>query len=291
MVFETFLLSEDGKIRHWRFFIFGFIYTTLGMFLAAQIFKAWASLVMVFLAMLASVPVFYTLTIQEEKRILSNENELTLWKRHNDIIMLFIILFLGMVCAFAFWYFILPKTVSTSLFSLQTSTIGDINSKITGQASIPTGKLSMLIFINNLKVLVSALIFSFLYGIGALFILTWNASVLGTAMGSFAKSQFTIAGSVTGLTIGGTIYAGIITLLRFWIHGIPEMAGYFVGGLAGGILSVAIMHHDISTKYFEKITLDVAVLLFWAIGILLVSAGIEVFITPLIVKMFSLAIL
>ena len=38
-------------------------------------------------------------------------------------------------------------------------------------------------------------------------------------------------------------------------HGIIEIAAYFVGALAGGILSVAIIKHDIRTKYFWKMQL------------------------------------
>ncbi len=286
MVFEEFITS-DSNPSWWKVFVFGFIYATVGLFLAVQVFKSWASLVMVFLTVLACVPLFYSITVREERNVLVSNSEISLLRRHRTIIILFVVLFLGMLSAFAFWYYVLPN--SSSFFSLQQQTIGDMNSKIsseavTGRASASSGKIFGLILLNNVRVLLSAIVFSLLYGTGALFILTWNASVLGVAMGSFAKQHFAVFGAKFGTAVGtGVLYAGTITVLRFWIHGIPEMAGYFVGGLAGGILSVAIMHHDISTKNFEKISLDVAALLLWALGILVVSAGIEVYITPLIV--------
>ena len=45
--------------------------------------------------------------------------------------------------------------------------------------------LASEIFINNMGVLFLCIIFSFLYGAGAIFILTWNASVIAAAIGSF----------------------------------------------------------------------------------------------------------
>ncbi len=107
-------------------------------------------------------------------------------------------------------------------------------------------------------------------------------------MGAFAKQHFALAGTGwTGAT-SGLIYAGAITLTRYWVHGIPEMAGYFVGGLAGGILSVAVVRHHMASKNFERIAIDVGTLLLWAAGILIVAAALEVFVTPLLVKVFPL---
>jgi uncharacterized membrane protein SpoIIM required for sporulation len=67
------------------------------------------------------------------------------------------------------------------------------------------------------------------------------------------------------------------------IHGIPEMAGYFVGGLAGGIISSAFINHDLGTENMEKIVIDASTLISIAIGILAVAALIEVSLTPFIV--------
>ena len=64
------------------------------------------------------------------------------------------------------------------------------------------------------------------------------------------------------------------------IHGIPEIAAYFVAGLAGGIISVAVIRHDFGTKRFKHILFDSLDLIVISIFILLVAAAIEVFITP-----------
>ena len=123
--------------------------------------------------------------------------------------------------------------------------------------------------INNKSIL-----FAFIYGLGAIFILTWNASVIGTAIGIFVRSK-TIAGSSVLLSVPLGLY-------RYFLHGIPEILAYFVGGLAGGIISVAIINHDFGTKKFEKIILDSSELITLSLIILFVAALIECYITPLI---------
>jgi uncharacterized membrane protein SpoIIM required for sporulation len=61
---------------------------------------------------------------------------------------------------------------------------------------------------------------------------------------------------------------------------VPEIAAYFVAGLAGGIISIAIIRHDFGTKKFEHILLDSADLFLLSIGLLLVAGILEVWVTP-----------
>ncbi|MFH2028053.1 MAG: stage II sporulation protein M, partial [Nanoarchaeota archaeon] len=107
---------------------------------------------------------------------------------------------------------------------------------------------------------------------GAIFILTWNASVIGVAIGNFARSNITNATSYFHVTSLG--------ILRYMIHGIPEIAAYFVAGLAGGIISVAVIRHHFTSKKFERILYDSTDLLIIAMVLLFIAALIEVYITP-----------
>jgi uncharacterized membrane protein SpoIIM required for sporulation len=125
----------------------------------------------------------------------------------------------------------------------------------------------MNIFSNNVYVLIFTIIFSLIFGAGAIFILVWNASVISAAIGIFAK--FDLANLPLGLA-------------RYMIHGLPEISAYFVGALAGGILSFAIIRHDTYNRKFWKVIQDSLNLIIIAIAILLISAFIEVFITPVI---------
>ena len=92
------------------------------------------------------------------------------------------------MCSVALWYVILPTSIHQNLFSIQTHTIETINYQVTGNA-INAGGVFLKIFLNNIRVLTFCLLFSFFYGVGAIFILTWNASVIGVAIGNFIRSN------------------------------------------------------------------------------------------------------
>ncbi|MFW6231209.1 MAG: stage II sporulation protein M, partial [Nanoarchaeota archaeon] len=79
-------------------------------------------------------------------------------------------------------------------------------------------------------------------------------------------------------------YAQVLScgLMRFTFHGIPEIGAYFVGGLAGGIVSVAVIRHELYSKKFRKIIFDSMDLAVIAVLLLLLAAIIEVFFSPMI---------
>jgi uncharacterized membrane protein SpoIIM required for sporulation len=70
--------------------------------------------------------------------------------------------------------------------------------------------------------------------------------------------------------------------LRYMIHGIPEIGAYFVGALAGGIVSVAIIRKDLRGERSWKILQDSLILVIIAVLILVVAALMEVYLTPLL---------
>ena len=131
--------------------------------------------------------------------------------------------------------------------------------------------------------IIFCILFSFLYGLGAIFILTWNASVIGTAIGNFVRTELYQLGSQFHLGLGFNYFQIIsIGLFKYIIHGMPEIMAYFVAGLAGGIISVAAIKHDFGTRKFEHILLDSADLILLALFLLFIAALLEVYITPTI---------
>ena len=71
-----------------------------------------------------------------------------------------------------------------------------------------------------------------------------------------------------------------LSLARYMIHGLPEIAAYFIGTLAGGIIGISIIRKEFRTEKFWNIMHDSLLLIISAIVILLIGALIEVFITP-----------
>ncbi len=271
MVFESLISPWKAEKQPWELFFFGFLYASIGMSLSLWIFKDFAGLISVFFTVMSCIPLLYSTMRLEEEKIDYYEEERSLLQEHGRALMFFIFLFIGMTLAFTTWYVIMPIEVSESVFSVQTHTILQINGSATG---LP---LFSKIFFNNLKVLTFCLLFSFIFGAGAIFILTWNASVIAVAMGAYIKSG--LLGTTSNVLLAhASGYSSAI--LRYFIHGIPEIAAYFVGALAGGIISVAIIKRDIATKNFQKIAFDTSNLILISIMMLFVAGLIEAFITP-----------
>jgi uncharacterized membrane protein SpoIIM required for sporulation len=283
MVLESIISPEGAENKPALMIFLGFFYTSLAMFLSFYIFEAYSSIFMIFLTTIAATPIIYKLMKTEEEKDLTDVEEKVLLKEHSKALKAFMYLFIGATLCFAFWYAVLSQDMVNTLFHAQSSTISSINAKVvetTGYVTNP-GAVFTRIFFNNVKVLLFCVLFSFMYGAGAIFILMWNASVVGTAIGSFIRSSVgLLVGTACGPNLGTTFCAVSSGILRYTIHGVPEILAYFVAALAGGIISIAVINHEFTSRKFEHILLDSADLLMLAIGILFVAALLEVFVTP-----------
>ena len=286
MVLESLATPEKAEKKPWDLLFIGVMYAAIALFLAVWVFRDEASIVMVLLTVIACVPLMYnTLRYEEEKDTLITRQK-TLLKEHGKALTFFVFLFLGFVLAFSLAYIFLPASIVEPTFKTQTDTIKSINSQVTGESitteATGSGNLWMQIFLNNVKVLLFCVFFAFFYGAGAIFILTWNASVISAAIGTFFREHISAyAGQLGFVHVAGYFHIYSLSLLRYFIHGIPEILAYFVGGLAGGIISVAVIKHEFGTQVFRRILLDSSNLVFLALFVLVIAATLEVYITPL----------
>ncbi len=283
MVLESLISPWKAEAHPGWVFLHGFLYASLGLFLGIWIFNDHASLIMVFLTTMAAVPLVYRIIKTEEKKDLTNLDEKNLLKEHSKALKVFINYFIGATLAFAFWYVVLPSSSISTLFSVQTNTITNLRGNVIGNASSHV-KIFLDILSNNLKVLIFCVLFSFLYGVGALFILTWNASVIGVAIGDTIKSGIYQISKELSIFSSSAEYVSVISygLLRYSIHGIVEILAYFVAGLAGSIISVAVIRHDFGTRKYEKIIMDSSVLLLLSLFLIVSAAFLEVYVTPVL---------
>jgi uncharacterized membrane protein SpoIIM required for sporulation len=282
MVVESILFPLTAEKKPWEMFFVGVFYTIIGMFLSLWIFKEQASLIMVFMITMASIPIFYNTMKLEESKDMVMATESAVLKEHNKAIIFFMFLFIGVAISCALAYAFLPTDTINSLFSSQIGTIQSINNQVSGSAVVSFNIFSKILF-NNVKVLAFAILFAFVYGAGAIFILTWNATVIGAAMGNFIRLNISEYTSSIGLTqIGNYFHVLSLGLLRYALHGVPEIAAYFYGGLAGGILSVAIIRKHFKSAKFSNILLDFSELVLIALGFLIAAAFLEVYVTPIL---------
>jgi uncharacterized membrane protein SpoIIM required for sporulation len=272
MVLESLIFPERAEHNPGELFFLGALYASVGILLALWIFKNEASMIMVLLTVIACIPLVYRTLRREEKKDTFIYEEKSLLREHGKALKFLMFLFFGFIVAYSLWFVFLPEDATANLFRTQMATINQINSKIVG--NVINDNVIFQIFFNNLKVLFFSILFAFFYGAGAIFILTWNASVIGTAIGDFAKNKL--------IGVSTYFFSIPIAIGRYMTHGVFEILAYFVGGLAGGIISVAIINHDINSDKFRIIIRDSLDLIMLSIILLVIAALIEVFVTPLI---------
>ncbi|MEM2873979.1 MAG: stage II sporulation protein M [Candidatus Nanoarchaeia archaeon] len=266
MVFEWLInVHKIEAHQTWKMLFFGFFYSFLAAIFALFILPKFAGPVMLALTMIAFVPVTFNLMREEEWKEETHQRygiKHMLFKEHWPAMKFFIFMFIGMLVAYVVLFLFLPQTYATNLFSMQLDIIASRNVQL---GTIIGSSALLPILVNNLKVLVMGLLLSLIYGVGAIFILSWNATILGALVGSILKHTST------------PLVAG-----RFLLHGIPEITAYFIAGLAGGIISIAAARHKLTEPEFKEVVKDAIELVLLAIALMIISAFIEVYISPFI---------
>jgi uncharacterized membrane protein SpoIIM required for sporulation len=286
---ELFVKPKRAERKPWEMFFIGLLYSSISLLLVSFVFSKdsvlgqYGGILVVTFTVLCTLPfMYYIIKLEEGKDVEINE-EGKLMKEHSKAIKALMWLFFGLVVGFSFWYLVLPNDTHQN-FNAQIEVFCSINSpnnyqkclsqngisSITGKATQSGFVLS--IFANNVNVLIFTLVFSLALGAGAIFILAWNASVIGAAVGMFAKA------GLTDLPMG---------LIRYMIHGIPEIAAYFIAALAGGIVSVAVIRGDLEGERKWSILQDALILVVVALIILFLSALVEVYVTPQIMSLLN----
>ena len=282
---ESIINPKNLEKGEWKMFFIGIVYASLSILLVHFFFRGdpvlskYSGMIVVIFCVMFSLPFMYYLIKKEEKEDEKIEGLFSVLKTHKSAIFSLMWLFIGFVIAFSFWYMILQ---SDFLFNAQIETFCMINSpgnindcvskysfsqsklRVTGAFAKTSRFLAILE--NNVYVMIFTLLFSLIFGAGAIFILAWNASVISAAIGIFS-------GRIREIPLG---------LLRYMIHGFPEIAAYFVTALAGGIFGFGALKYGFRNRIFLKVVENVVILLFLSVVLLVVAALIEVYITPIL---------
>lgn len=257
MVLESIISIKDALSHPWWMFVIGGIISLVCLFISFLLFPQAVGLFTSFLITISMTPLMLRLNTYEEantEKEIENHVNKNFFKRHVHILSIYTGFFTGMILFLSIAFLLLPETTVQKLFEDQ---IKEIN-LIRGSA-IFSSTLEKIVF-NNIGVLVLSVVLSFLFGAGAIFILSWNASILATAIGLTAK------------TIGG-IHSLPIAVLVYFPHGSLEILAYFVGAIAGGMISAAFTKKN--SKLFWSVTKDSLKLVVVAVVILVVAGIIE----------------
>ncbi len=288
---EMIINPKSAEKRPWKMFFIGLVYASVSMILVHWFFSSdpvlpkFSGMIVVTFSVMFSLPFMYYMIKQEEQEDEEIEGFFSVWKVHSDAIFAFMWLFLGFVVAFSATYIgLLHISGNTSLFNAQLETYCLINSPgniegcvkrytfnndVFGVGAITKEMRFLAILENNVYVMFFTLLFSLVFGAGAIFVLSWNASVISAAIGIFTQYK------LSEIPIG---------LARYMIHGFPEIAAYFITALAGGIFGVGVLRNGVRNPKFLRIVENTIVLLFIALIVLIIAAGIEVYFTPLLFR-------
>lgn len=284
MVLES-LSSLQGIEKHpVTLFFMAFIITIASILIAHQTFPESGSVLALAFVSIAFMPILHALFINaEEKEISEDDMPFAFIATHFDVIHIYSWLFIGMIATYGLLAVVLPESNENcdglgcllpekgAVFSQQNKVYSGITGKATGKVVGDSECFSektksfetcfQLIFNNNFFVMILAIIFSFTWGAGVIFLLGWNASVIGLFIGHEITSR--------------SIEAGIFRAVSYLPHGIPEVMAYFIAAIAGGIISAAISKKSFSPREVRIIAIDTALLLLLATITLFIGAFIE----------------
>ncbi len=266
-MFESLLNPKTAERRPSEMFFLAIALTIISSWLGAIIGKGneVGHLVVAFICIGVAPLIVHMIWIDEikgEKRVGN------LLSRHWPTIEAYAFFFLGVAVGTSLVYLLLPTHTTSTMFSPQLNELKAIKTLATGNA-ISTGCGFECILVNNLTVLLFALIFSFLLGAGAVYIVSWNASIVGILLGVMTVETAAKYGINKILAYFIAIPLAILRLLP---HGIFEITGYLIGGIAGGMLSAALIRGGIKEK---QVLADIATMIGLSIILIVIGAAIE----------------
>ncbi len=285
MVLEAIIGEANVRKHPVLIFFVAFLVSVGGIIAAYQVFQSYSSVLATAFITIGLVPIIHNVFAREQyDEIMHRKSAATFFARHFNVIMLYVWIFVGVVFAFAVVYSLSPAELRTTLFSEQINAFCSISDSANCVGGVPNSivanfsasafdscknpntrevfSCSLYVFENNTRVLIFVLILSLLYGAGAIFIIVWNASILGIFFGELflMGAHIVWIGFLQSMLIG---------------HGPPELFGYIFAALAGTLLSAMISRGTFLKSEVFIILKDVAFLTFLAFFSILYGAVVE----------------
>lgn len=249
MVLESLFSAKKIESKPVDMLVLSAIVSLASVALAYLIFPEYAGVVFPLLITVGMAPVFYRITSDEE---MLEEDEAegkikeSFFQRHGEVIWLLSLFFIGVFAVVIFASLFLPENLSQIIFKPQLDAIS-FSKSVTG--NMLSQDAFGIIFSGNMKIIIFSFALSFFLSTGALWILGWNASVLGVYLAGFLKK--------------GLLMEFASSSIGIFPHAPLEFAGYFLAGIAGGILSAGLIRekHNFRSKEFRLVLRDSLLLL------------------------------
>lgn len=247
-------------------FLTGFLFTGIAIVLSKILFNNTPHLIgitTIFFAVILTMPTLSYILRREEK---IERREGTFFQKNEAILDFYIYFFVGV-----FSLFMIAAAIDTDfVFSKEDYFNIEDQPRVSQQAQhLPPpapDRMGLIekIVKNNLYIVIIAFLLSLLFGSGSIFLIILNAS-----MGAAAIIKFIEA------TAGGFF----CNLSVFLIHYIPEMIGFVIAAIAGGILAIDFARERLFSKYFDEVLLQSIKLLSLAAAFIIGAAILETYIS------------
>lgn len=254
-------------------FAIGIIFSSIAIFISSALFSHSPSMVVITFMTLPSVYVFTRFLNSKSEEETKAQDIKKLFKINTDIAELYLFLFLGMSVGITIWFSVLPYETLSLVFSEQIwnlEQLGVATGLVTGSAINPD--IFAIIAVNNIKLVLLCAIMSFIFGAGALFILSWNASVVGVAVGTLITKM-----RMDGISVFLATFKGFsIGTAYYLLHLVPEVVAYFYAAVAGAFISSAMMRYKPFSKSSNKLVGISLALIGVSVALILFAAVIEI---------------
>lgn len=258
MVLESLFPAKKIENKPIDMILLSSVIAFVSVFVAWWIYPSAAGIIAPLLVTVAMTPVVYRILADEEEEdclVAEKKIKENFWQRHNDVILLFGLFFIGnFISIFAIAIFA-PQDFVEAAFAQQLADILAITAM--SGAAISGAALVTPIVENNLRIMLFAFALSFLFATGALFILSWNASILALFLAGLLRQGLYAEFALRT--------AGILP------HALIEMAAYFLAGIAGGMLSAGVIREKPMSPEFKLVVRDSLFML--GLSILCVAVG------------------
>jgi uncharacterized membrane protein SpoIIM required for sporulation len=265
-----------GPVHHRPYIalFFGIFFTLISFIIAKIFFFSYMSVAMIFLITLLLAPVMVMLLKKTESGE-RKEGIKHFFRNHKEIFEVYLFSFLGCFLAFvAIGLLLYNSNIYASVFGFQNDFLhtdqgisADNMKSLLDTGVHPNVAQFSGLFSKNLTVVLVCFVLSFFYGASAMFLVILNGSIFANFIVMFIR------------TIVSDAALGIIALLLFMVHMLPEISGFLVAAIAGGIVSKAIMFETRGTKEFRNVFKDATFLMLISILLVLIGALLEVFVT------------
>ena len=257
-------------------FVLGAAYSAIGIGASVLLFPQDPALVAVLIISVLFLPSLYKLSMIEEAEeslsIIEEAEEsreggiLRTIYRQKQFIKVYFYAFFGMFVVFTFFSTIMPTLAANVLFRQQLELIGVAGKAVAFSQPLFTGLLA-----NNVKVLFLCFVVSLVLGNGAIFLITWNASVWGTIFGNIAKTGAIAVGK------NPFIYL-LLILISVLPHVILEIGAYIFATISGTELSEGFLKERFGSPAFRNLIAINALILLLSILVLVAGAAVETYV-------------